>query len=49
MNQRMWLRTIATSLMGSCPFNRGIVRLWARCEINDDMDALGCIIMGGEL
>jgi len=49
MHQINWLSRIATSLMDECPFNRGIVRLWARCDVNDDTDALGCVLMGGEL
>jgi hypothetical protein len=49
MHQINWLRGIATSVMNTCPFNPNTIRLWSRCSVEDDTDALGCIIMGGEL
>ena len=44
-----WLKGIVWSTMCSCQFNRGLIRLWARCPVEDDTDALGLVLMGGEL
>ena len=44
-----WLSRICYNYNVGNPFNPGILRLWGRCLIEDDSDALGCIIMGGEL
>jgi len=49
MYQIMWLRGIVYGTMSTCQFNRGLVRLWSKCSVEDDTDALGCVLMGGEL
>lgn len=49
MHQINWLSRIATSLIDACPFNKGVIRLWAVSPVDDDTDALGLVLMGGEL
>lgn len=49
MHQTTWLRMHATSLIVNCPFNKGIIRQWATSTVEDDTDALGVVLMGGEL
>lgn len=51
MYQSKWLRwqQYATYASGAWLFNSGLVRLWSACPVRDDTDALGCVLMGGEL
>lgn len=49
MNQSEWLCRICYDPAFHNPFANGLMRLWARCPVEDDADALGCVIMGGEL
>lgn len=49
MYQTQWLRSHVWGTMNTCVFNKGLIRLWARCSVEDDTDALGCVLMGGEI
>lgn len=51
MYQLKWLRGQAFASYASRAwlFNAGIIRLWNACPVWDDTDALGCVLMGGEL
>ena len=51
MYQLKWLRwqQYASYASGAWLFSNGIIQLWNRCPVRDDADALGCVLMGGEL
>lgn len=53
MYQLKWLRwqQYATYASGAWLFNNGIIQLWywTGLPVRDDTDALGCVLMGGEL
>lgn len=50
MYQRDWLAMLCSSyIFPYPPFNSSLCRLWFMCPVDDDADALGCVLMGGEL
>ena len=49
MYQHEWLKGIVWGMMCTCCFNTGLIALWSRCSVENDTDALGCVLMGGEL
>ena len=50
MHQREWLAMLCSSrIFPYPPLNPGLCRVWVLCPVEDDADALGCVLMGGEL
>ncbi len=51
MYQSKWLRwqVHATYASGAWMFHGAVSWLWGQCPVRDDADALGCVLMGGEL
>lgn len=44
-----WLSHLVNDYAANWPFSRPLHMQWLDCTVDDNVDALGCVLMGGEL
>ena len=44
-----FLSHVLESALAEFPFTNDFFVLWVQCAVEDGRDALGCVLMGGEL